>query len=153
MGKKEQLNNVKRKRRTCFFSLRSVGTDALKYRNEWIATCEMRIYEIWIMRQFYCQACEATEWIWNMVSKKDGKRGKYAIHEMTQMHVVCTFRLRCASSYRKGMMLNSRLSLLDTGLTFCDASFRLCVCVFVCACVCVCMSAGQAGVIRTKEEI
>lgn len=51
------------------------------------------------------------------------------------------------------MMLNSRLSLLDTGLTFCDASFRLCVCVFVCACVCVCMSAGQAGVIRTKEEI
>lgn len=47
----------------------------------------------------------------------------------------------------KGMKLISRLSLIDTGLASHDA--------FLCvrASECVCVRAGQAGVIRTKEEI
>lgn len=63
------------------------------------------------------------------------------------MYSVCKFRLKCVTSYRKEMKLISRLSLIDTGLTSIDAF--LCVC----ASECVCVRAGQAGVIRTKEEI
>lgn len=54
------------------------------------------------------------------------------------MYVFCKFRLRCATLYRKGMKLISRLSLIDTGLTSHDAF--LCVCASECVCVRACRS-------------